>query len=155
MSLMDRVTSQSGACALCPDTGSRDGCVMYAPQCVNAVDAYLTSCANDARLSYATMSAYADLLNGNSCYDWLSIAAHPLAASGGCSNVFDYVVSYAQTTDFNGVSVGDSGLITVPYSCLLSDAFQCHPECQASLNMLAASCHSTDIVQWEGLGLPG
>jgi hypothetical protein len=95
---IDTATAAGGVCAACAAAmGAAAGCAAVCPDCINALDAWLASCANNFDvLNYATLEAYAGrLVAGSDCFDYLSLAARPYAASY-CSGAFDHVVQYTQ-----------------------------------------------------------
>ena len=53
-------TAAGGVCAACAAaTGAAAGCAAVCPDCINALDAWLASCANNFDvLNYATLEAY-------------------------------------------------------------------------------------------------
>jgi hypothetical protein len=155
---MDAAFASGGVCASCASsTGAARGCAMACPACVNTIDDYLASCAGDfARLNFGVLEAYAGALAlTDDCLDWLSVASRPYAAAY-CGDAFDHIVQYAQSAALHSVVVV-GGAMTAPsyYSCLASNASVCLTECQADLDLLAAACHATDSVRWDGNGLPG
>ena len=146
-----------GACAVCTSsTGSSLGCTQACPACAAALSAYTTACAGDTtRLSVASLFAFAANVGRiNDCYDLLSEAARPYAAAS-CSDAFRFVAAFDQTAGGPGVTFFPNVTMLVPYSCLSANAATCPAPCQADLDLLAAACHSFDVVSWAGLGLPG
>ena len=116
----------------------------------------MAACSLDVfSLNYNTLQAYGKALDpSNDCFAFISVASRPYAQL--CSDVFDHVVKYVQSAAYPGVVVAPSGLaLTSPYSCAAANATSCPSACQADLNLLAASCHAEDSVQWDGIGLPG
>jgi hypothetical protein len=148
------VQPPSGVCYACPAaTGDASGCALQCASCVNELDDYLASCSLDIfSLNYGTLQAIANNLPlTNDCFDFISLKSRPYAAE--CSDVFDHLAGYMQTAAAPGVVVARTGMMSAPYSCALCTPSFCHPDCQRDLDLLAATCHSTDTVAWAGNGL--
>jgi hypothetical protein len=159
VALLETATSQGGACASCvqPQPGA---CAVLCPACVNALDFYIASCDGAAAsivtseyVTYGSLTRYAARLDvASDCYAAFNAAARAYAAAE-CSTAFDHVATYAQSADAAAVVIA-GGVMTTPYSCLLANTDACPTECQADLDLLAATCHDEDVIAWGGNGLP-
>jgi hypothetical protein len=128
------------------------------PLCVNALEFYLASCDGAAATittseyaTYGSIMTYADrLASTGDCHAYFNTEARAYATSE-CSTAFDHVVWMQSGLGTSAVVA--AGVMTVPYTCLAANATLCPAECQADLDLLAATCHNEDTIAWAGLGL--
>jgi hypothetical protein len=146
----------TGACGGCASaTGSPSGCAAACPACINALNAFLASCAGSDALSYRAISnATSTLRPASDCYAAIAVASRDWAADT-CSNAFDFVAGFSQTAFAPGVTLNATSGMSVPYACAAASAGACPQACVDDMALLAGACHAEDVVEWEGLGLPG
>jgi hypothetical protein len=91
---METAMADGGVCASCEAaTGKPSGCAITCAGCVNVIESYLSSCADDFdNLNYGIIEGFIEQLAiTNDCFDWLNLAARPYAAIY-CSDAFDHIV---------------------------------------------------------------
>jgi len=168
MANLSIATQAGGACFNCQSfTGSANGCAVQCPVCVNVVNDYLSACngtpSTGTALSYYNFMAYNDNLPvvripsgrymANDCSQVFN--SQSLALVKTCSDAFDYVLQYSESLANPGVVVAANNLtMSTPFSCSLANATFCPAGCQSDVNLIYNKCFSTDLVQFDGNGLP-